>query len=316
MEKNMQCREIVIAGAGLMGSTMSQLFAHSGYHVTLYDISEKALEKGRNMIALNQSEQVKWGALTKETSEKIQSLLAFTTEKDCFKSCDLVVESIVENLEIKKHFYQEISALTKQTCILATNTSGLSIEAISKAVCHPERFAGMHWFNPAHLIPLVEIISAPLTCSDTADFLYELAEKIGKKPIRVKKDALGFIANRLQLAVLREAIYMAEEGIGSIEDIDRCMKYGLGFRYACYGPFEVCDFGGLDTFYHISEYLFSDLCDAKAPQKLLASHFEKGEFGVKSKKGFYDYSGKKDEEAIRARDEMYLKMSNLLNKTS
>ena len=142
------------------------------------------------------------------------------------------------------------------------------------------------------------------TAPETADFLYDLALRIGKKPVRVNKDAKGFLANRLQLAVLREALHIVESGIGSPEDVDACMKYGLGLRYAGFGPFEVCDFGGLDTFYHISEYLFPDLSDAKEPFGLLQDRFERGEYGVKTQRGFYVYEDGKAEAAIARRDKL------------
>ena len=170
----------------------------------------------------------------------------------------------------------------------------------------------MHWFNPAHLIPLIEVIKGDKSSDEVCERVYDISLEIGKEPIHVKKDALGFVGNRIQLAILREAIYIVEQGISSFEDVDKAMKYALGFRYACLGPFEVCDFGGLDTFYHIQTYLNQDLCDIKEPQKTLKNLYLNQEFGVKSKKGFYDYSGSKDEEAIRKRDELYMKVSKLL----
>ena len=307
-----ECKTITIAGAGLMGASMAQQFAAYGYPVTLYDIAETALEKGRRLIALNQQEQIKQGKLSPAQSAALSARIAYTADKDCFAHCDLVIESIVEDMETKKSFWREVSALVQEDCMLATNTSGLSISELGGVIARPERFAGMHWFNPAHLIPLIEIISGDKTSAHTSDFLYQLAEKIGKKPIRVKKDVPGFIANRIQLAILREAIDIVEYGVGDLDDVDRCMKYGLGFRYACLGPFEVCDLGGLDTFYHIASYLFTDLCDAKQPQKLLADLYEKGAYGVKSGRGFYDYSDGRDEQVVVRRDELFLKLSGLL----
>lgn len=309
-----QCKNIVIAGAGLMGTSMAQIFAQRGYDVTIYDIFEDSLEKSKNLIRINQEEQVKTGELTAKESEELQCRLSHTCEKTCFENCDLVVESIVEKMEIKHVFWKEISQLVSDDAILASNTSGLSITEIAKVINKPERFAGMHWFNPAHLIPLIEIIKGDESEMQTVDYLYELALTIGKEPVRVNKDVPGFIANRIQLAILRESLYLVENGVGDFEDIDRCMKYGLGFRYACLGPFEVCDMGGLDTFYHIASYLNEDLADAKEPQKILSDLYAAGNYGVKTKKGFYDYSNGKDEEAIRNRDELYIKVSKLLKK--
>ncbi len=172
----------------------------------------------------------------------------------------------------------------------------------------------MHWFNPSHLVLLIEIIKGDHTLDSVAQTIKELSLHIGKKPVIVQKDVLGFAANRIQFAVLREALYLVEQGVISKEDIDSVMKYGLGFRYACLGPLEVADLGGLDTFYHISEYLMKDLCnDTKVPSEL-AKLYDEGHYGVKSQQGFYDYHDGKDHEAIQNRDDHLLKIYNALYK--
>ena len=201
--------------------------------------------------------------------------LSYTTSKDFFKDCDLVVESIIENLKVKQSFYGEISKLVKDECILAANTSGLSINAIGEYVNKPERFIGMHWFNPSHLVLLIEIIKGDNTSDDAAKAIYDLSVTINKKPVKVNKDVMGFAANRIQFAVLREALYLIENGAVSMESIDDLMKYGLGFRYACLGPLEVVNFGGVDTFHHISEYLMKDLCSSPAVPALLDEVYKK-----------------------------------------
>ena len=167
----------------------------------------------------------------------------------------------------------------------------------------------MHWFNPSHIVPLIEVISGDNTVPATAEAIYEFSKIIGKQPIYVKKDAPGFIANRLQAAILREALHIRDQGIGDFEDIDGAMKYGLGFRYACLGPFEVVDQGGLDIHRHIATYLWEDLCDDKGPDGLFEELYQSGKHGVKSGAGFYDYSGDKADKAIKKRDAMYLAMA-------
>lgn len=166
----------------------------------------------------------------------------------------------------------------------------------------------MHFWNPPHIIPLVELIKGDETKDETIDILFELSKKIDKEPVVVKKDAPGFIGNRIQFAVFREAMHIVEEGIADIEDVDRAMKYGPGFRYPIIGPLQTADLGGLDTFYFISSYLFNDLSDAKEPQDILKKLIDKEELGTKTKKGFYDYSDGKDEETIKYRDKMFFKM--------
>ena len=170
----------------------------------------------------------------------------------------------------------------------------------------------MHWFNPPHLVPLIEIIKGEKTREDVAQTVYDLSLKIGKKPVLVNRDIPGFAANRLQFAILREALALVAQGVVSAEGIDDVMKYGLGFRYACLGPLEVADFGGLDTFTHISSYLMKDLCDSKEVPELMQAHFDAGEYGVKSEKGFYDYSDGRAEEATKERDEKFLKVYQAL----
>lgn len=302
-------RSIVVAGAGTMGASMAQIFARHGYDVVLYDIAEAAIQRGQNLVKVNQESQVNSGDLTAEQSADIVAHLSYTMDKQCFASCDLVVESILENLEIKQNFWEEVSRIAKPDCLLCTNTSGLSITKICAKVQGKERFCGMHWFNPSHIVPLIEVINGDETAPETAEAVYEFSKIIGKQPIYVKKDALGFIANRLQAAILREALYIKEQGIGDFADIDGAMKYGLGFRYACLGPLEVVDQGGLDIHHHIATYLWEDLADDKYPSGIFEELYQSGKYGVKSGAGFYDYSGDKADRSIKKRDAMYLAMA-------
>ena len=302
-------QRIVVAGAGTMGASMAQIFAKCGYDVVLYDIAEAAIQRGQNLVKVNQESQVSSGDLTAQQSAEIISHLSYTMDKQCFADCDLVVESILENLEIKQNFWEEVSKIAKPDCLLCTNTSGLSITKICARVQGKERFCGMHWFNPSHIVPLIEVINGDETAPETAEAIYEFSKIIGKQPIYVKKDALGFIANRLQAAILREALYIQKEGIGDFSDIDGAMKYGLGFRYACLGPLEVVDQGGLDIHHHIATYLWEDLADDKYPSGLFEELYQSGKYGVKSGAGFYDYSGDKADQSIKKRDAMYLAMA-------
>lgn len=307
-----QIQKVVMAGAGTMGTSMAQIFAAHGYNTVLYNHREATLEKARRMIELNQEALVLSGELSQAESDAVKARIQLTSDESCFQDCDVVVESIVENMEAKHQLWQKISALAREDAILTTNTSGLSITEIAKAVQRPERFCGMHWFNPPHLVPLVEVIKGEETEDQTARVVAELAERIGKKAVTVKKDAKGFIGNRLQTAVLREALHIVQSGIADAEDVDKAVKYGIGFRYACLGPLETADFGGLDIFYHVAEYLVPDLYSSQEVPALLREKFEKGELGVKTGKGFYDYSGDKGERAIRERDEKFIRLYHAL----
>lgn len=306
-----EIRKVAIAGAGTMGASMAETFAKFGYEVVLYDIFDTALEKAKALIDLNQRTEQEEGRATAQESADIMDRIRFTLDKEDFREVDFVVEAVLEKLDVKHGFWAEISEIVREDAILVSNTSGLSITRIAEAVKAPERFGGMHWINPPHLIPLIEVIKGEKTSEETAKTVYDLCLKIDKKPVMVK-DAPGFALNRIQLAILRECLYIAEQGIASPEDIDKVMKYALGVRYACLGPMEVCDHGGLDIFYNIASYLFEDLCDAKKPFGLLKEAVENGNYGVKNGKGFYDYSDGKDKEAIMYRDRMYTKVSKCL----
>ena len=304
-------KRIVIAGAGTMGSSMGETCAKYGYDVTLYDIFPSALEKAGNLIRLNQETEVAEHVVTPEESAVLLERIRYSEDKACFEGADLVVEAILEKLDVKHAFWAEISALVPEDAILASNTSGLSITAIAEVVKKPERFGGMHWINPPHLIPLIEVIQGKKTDDQTAATIRDMALAVEKKPVIVQ-DAPGFALNRIQLAVLRECLHIVEQGIATPEAVDDVMKYGLGMRYACLGPFEVCDLGGLDIFYNIASYLFADLADEKAPFGMLADRFEKGQYGVKTAAGFYDYADGKDAEKIKYRDQMFTKVSKVL----
>lgn len=305
-------KNIVIAGAGLMGASMGQVFAQYGYNIILYDIVEEGIQKGKNLIAINQEISIKEGMITGEQSADLLKRISFSTDKNCFKKADYVIEAILENLSVKQKFWAEVSAMAPEDTVLASNTSGLSITEIAEAVKIPERFAGMHWVNPPHIVPLVEIIVGEKTSQETVEIVRNLALSIHKKPVMVKKDAKGFILNRLQYALLREAIYIVENGIADIEDVDNVMKYGLGMRYAALGPFETVDLGGLDTFYTISGYLFADLSDEKCTSKILKKLYEENAYGTKTGRGFYDYSNGRDEEVIKKRDKDFIKLVKCL----
>lgn len=288
--------KIVIAGSGVMGSSIALLFAQHGYEVTVYDISEKGLEQCKRRLR----------------EENKTGVIAFTREKGCFERADFVIEAIVENLEIKHAFWREISAIVPGQAILTTNTSGLSITQIAKAVISPERFCGMHWLNPPHICPLIEVIKGEKTDAETANLVSQTGIRVGRVPVTLEKEVPGFLINRFQFAILREAMSLVESGVAGKEDIDRVFKYGLGLRYACLGPFEIADLGGLDTFYRIASYLFMDLSDAKQVPAMLSELAENGDYGVKTGKGFYEYSDDRAQRVIEKRDKDFRKVADCL----
>ena len=303
--------KVVLAGAGTMGASLAQVYAQAGCDTVLYNRSASGLERAKNLIELNQETFVKEEILSEEESKTLLARIKMTTEKVDFTDAALVVESIVEKLDAKQEFWWEISQLAPEDALLATNTSGLHITDIAKACKHPERFMGQHWLNPPHLLPLCEIIAGEKTSPENVQKMRSLVQSLGKQPV-VVADINGFIINRIQFALLREALHIVDIGAATFEDVDTVLKAGMGLRYAALGPFGVADFGGLDTFDHINSYLNAELDDSKVGNKRLHEMVEAGKLGVKSGQGFYDYSGDKADAAIRERDRLYIELAKVL----
>ncbi len=304
----MNTEHIIIAGGGTMGTSLVQIFAQKGFAVTLYSRRQETLDRSQENIRVNQEALVAQGVVSQEESQTLIKLIAFTNDKACFADADLVIESISEDMDVKKKFWDEISHLVPENAILCTNTSGMSITEMATAVYRPERFTGMHWFNSPHIVQLVEVTKGEKTTDETADAVMELSRKLGKKPVKVQKDIPGFIANRLQYALLREAAHLVESGAASMEEVDLACSLVIGMRYACLGPFRVVDMGGVDIFNSVSNYLFEDLCDDKDGSRLLQDLVAQGKLGVKSGEGFYSYRKEEIPGLIKDRDSRYIRM--------
>ena len=307
MNKN----KVVLAGAGTMGASLAQVYALAGWDTVLYNRSQRGLDRAERLIELNQETLASEGIASREKLDEAKERILMTTDKALFSDAFLVVESVAEDMEVKRSFWYEVSRLVPEEALLATNTSGLHISKIAQAVHLPRRFMGQHWLNPPHLLPLCELIVGEKTGEDTVRTMRELISAMGKQPV-VVKDINGFIINRIQFAVLREALHIVETGAASFQDVDTVLKAGMGLRYAALGPFGVADFGGLDVFEHISSYLNEDLSDARDCSPLLKELVAQGKLGVKSGSGFYDYSGDKAAEAIRERDRLYIELAKVL----
>ncbi len=297
-----------IAGGGTMGSGIAQLFARRGYDVRVVDLADDYLEKSRRLVALYNSSLVEHGIMAEQEAEQSARRISYHLDRGILHDADMIVETIVEKLEAKQLFWEQMEAIARRDALFTTNTSGLSINRIAAKVKNRGRFIGMHFWNPPHIIPLVELVRADGTDGKTVDVLRELLHIVDKAPVVVQKDAPGFIGNRLQFAVFREALHLVEEGIATAEDVDRAMRYGPGFRYPILRPLQTADLGGLDIFCSIASYLFAALSDMKEAPEMLARMVEAGQLGVKSGQGFYDYSDGKDVETIKRRDRMFLKM--------
>ncbi len=301
-------KQIGIVGAGTMGSGIAEIFAESGYDVIWYNRSDAGMQRGFARIRENQATLIRNGILTQTAAEAAQAHLHPTNDLIDLAPADVISESIVEALETKQKLFQSLDEICAQETIFTTNTSGLSISKIATVVSHPTRFAGMHYVNPAHIVPIVEIIKGEKTSDTTCELLMDVAKRIRRHPVLVKKDIPGFIANRIQFAVIREALHLVEEGIASPDDIDAVVKHGIGLRWALLGPLEIADLGGLDVFNTICSYLFEALSHAKDAPKVLQDLVKAGKLGVKSGSGFYDYSARKTQQIIADRDKKLLRM--------
>ncbi|MDO4516550.1 MAG: 3-hydroxyacyl-CoA dehydrogenase family protein [Bacillota bacterium] len=310
---NADIHAVVVAGAGAMGVTLTRLFAQSGFAVTLWNRRQVSLDKAQDRITKDLTHLRDQGRLA-EYPEAILSRIQYTTEFDVYTTADFVIENIAEDLAVKQDFFRKISALVPETTVLSTNTSGLRVSDIAQAVERPERFCGMHWWNPPDLIPLVEITRGDQTSQEAAQIVHDLAIDLEKKPVIVQKDILGIIGNRLQYAVLREALHIIQMGAAGPREVDAAMKYGPGFRYSILGPLETVDLGGLDIFRAVSNYLFADL-GAETRSPVLNDLADRGRLGVKTGAGFYDYEPGQGEALLRRRNDLLQQQWDILKKS-
>lgn len=287
-------KNICNLGTGTMGFSTAVTFAMAGYHVRMYGRSEQSIARGFKGVKEALQIYCDHGlVLTANIAEIIGRIKGVTTLEEAAADADFVIESIAENLQMKQEIFAKLDKICSKHTIFATNTSGLSPTAIAENIERKDKFVVAHFWNPPHLVPLVEVVPGKHTAQETVDITWKLMEKIGKKPVALNREALGFIGNRLQLALLREALYIVESGIASKEAVDTTMKYSLGRRLATTGPLESADLGGLDIFCNIASYLSADLCNATEVSPLLQSLVDKGTLGAKTGMGLYDWNPEK-----------------------
>lgn len=301
-------RRVTMIGAGTMGSGMSMCFAQAGYEVALYSRTSESLDRALTRIENSQALFVQEGLISVAEAEAAKVRIATTTRlEECLEGTQFVLESIPEDLTLKQELFCQVEAFCPDETIMATNTSGLSITDIASACAHPERVGGMHWANPPEIVPLVEVVRGEQTSDNTVDVIYRATEKLGKAPVLIQKELPGFASNRLQYAVLREALYLVAEGVVSAEDVDRTLKNGVGFRYPWLGPLETADLGGLDVFHNVGQYLFPALNSEAEMPEILRQLYTEGKLGIKSGEGFFEYEPDAREEILRKRDLFFVR---------
>ncbi|PFO06859.1 3-hydroxybutyryl-CoA dehydrogenase [Bacillus sp. AFS076308] len=283
----MAIQTIGVVGAGSMGTGIANLAAINGFNVILRDIEELFLEGSLQRMSKFMDKSVARGKMTEEQKQEALGRIQTTTRLEDLKDADVVIEAVLEDLNLKKEVFSALDQIVREGVILATNTSSMSITEIAAATKRPELVAGMHFFNPAQLMKLVEVVRGYKTSDETVQELKALSKKLTKEPVEVKKDSPGFIVNRIMLPQFIEAIKLVEEGVASYEDIDKAVKLGLNYPM---GPFELQDFAGVEIGYHVMEYFKEEFNNNQfAPPLLLKQIVRAGRLGKKTGAGFYDY---------------------------
>ena len=283
----MEIKKIGVIGAGLMGSGIAQMAAQSGFQVNLMDVEQRFVDKGLNAIDKNLKRMTEKGKMEAGEAEAVRSRIKGTLSlSEAASDVDVTIEAVIEKMELKKSVYEELDRVASPSTIFATNTSGLSITAMAAVTARPDRFVGMHFFNPVPVMKLVEVIRGYGTSDETVNVIKDLARKMGKTAIEVL-EAPGFVVNRILVPMITEAIFVLQEGLASAAEIDEGMKLGANHPM---GPLALADLIGLDTLLSVQQHLYEEFADPKyRPSTLLRKMVRAGHLGRKSGKGFYDY---------------------------
>jgi 3-hydroxyacyl-CoA dehydrogenase len=303
-----------VLGAGLMGHGLAQVFILNGCDVTLYDRDEKILAESLDRIRSNLEVFVRLGVVDGDAVEpSLKRIRRVDSLAEMCRDRDFIIEAVSENLAVKREVFSDMERLVAARTILASNTSAIRISSIAEGLQHPERVLGTHFWNPPHIVPCVEVIKADQTSDAVCEDVYQLMTRVGKTPVRVLKDVPGFLGNRMQHALWREAIKLVENGIASAEDVDKVVKSAFGLRLAFLGPLETADLAGLDLTCEIHADLLPQLDRSTMPSPLLEEKVKRGETGAKSGQGFHQWPPEKLKRLVEQRDSVLLRILKQVN---
>jgi len=287
-----EIQRITVVGAGTMGHGISQVFACAGHEVTLCDLTEDKLAQARKWIERNLAEEVGWGLLSHQDVQSALDRIQTTTSLEkATGDADLVIEAVFESLDLKRQLFRDLDRLCPEHTILGSNTSSFMPSKLASATEHPERVLVVHFSFPPPLIPLVEIVRSEATSDDVVEAVYNVLKAAGRSPIIAQKEATGFIINRIQLAILREALSIVERGIATAQDVDLAVKHSFGRRLAVAGPLEMVEVqDGWDVIWTIGQQILPDLDTSPELPSIVKRRIERGELGPKTGKGFYQWT--------------------------
>ena len=301
---------VAIIGTGMIGASMAVLFTGNGYRTTMLAVNNQEAEAGIARYEEYYRDLIAKRLVTAEQAAVCRRYLAVTQSYADLADADFILECVVEKLEVKYSVYEQIEAHCGRFRALASSTSAISADDLSNGLKAKDRLAVAHHYNPPHLVPCIEIVQSSHTGPETMQVIDAFFRSVGREPVAMLKSAPGFIANRLQHALYREAVYMVEEGIATPEAIDQALKTSFAPRYTSIGIFEHFDYAGLDMIKSIDDYLFPTLCNAQTTQRLVQERYDRGDLGFKTGKGVYDWSKKDADDFRRRSSEPYFRFFN------
>jgi len=315
--KTEDIKNIAVVGAGLMGHGICMNFALAGYKVTLNDVNETILKNAIDHIKSNLLFFHDNGLVEKDQVDEAISRVEISSRlEEAVRNADFVTEAIVEDIDVKSRLFKLLDEYCPGHAIIASNTSSLLISQFGSGTKREDRQVITHYFNPPHIVPVVEVVKGDKTSDETVEITCGLLKKAGKFPVRVRRELPGFLVNRVQTAMIREVWSLWEQGVADAEEIDLAIKGSLGFRLASLGPLQICDLGGLDLWYKVNTNLLPQINSSTTPPHSVKEKVDKGELGLKTGKGFYDYSTnyfKKDwDEIVIKRDQEFIQRLKLL----